>query len=200
MMTVATPYAIWVLKQASDKLPYELDEAAIIDGASPLQLFRLVYLPLMTPSLVAIGIYAVLLAWNEYLYASCCCRSDTRHHAAGRARAFPAGRRLALGAADGHGPHLRAAAGGDLLRVQALHGRRPDRGRGEELMAAVAFRNIPEVLRCRHASSTASRLRDRRRRVHVFSALRLRQDHHLELHRRPRGRRLRAVFCSMART
>jgi multiple sugar transport system permease protein len=69
MVTIAAPYSIWVLKQASDKLPYELDEAARIDGASPLQLFGLVYLPLMTPSLVAVGIYALLLAWNEYLYA-----------------------------------------------------------------------------------------------------------------------------------
>lgn len=69
MVTIASPYAIWVLKQASDKLPLELDEAAKMDGASPLQLFRLVYLPLMTPSLVAVGTYALLLAWNEYLYA-----------------------------------------------------------------------------------------------------------------------------------
>ena len=69
MVTIASPYCIWVLKQASDKLPWELDEAARIDGASPLQLFRLVYLPLMVPSLVAVGTYALLLAWNEYLYA-----------------------------------------------------------------------------------------------------------------------------------
>ncbi len=69
MITIASPYSIWVLKQASDKLPYELDEAARIDGASPMQLFRLVYVPLMMPSLVAIGTYALLLAWNEYLYA-----------------------------------------------------------------------------------------------------------------------------------
>ena len=69
MLTIAAPYSIWVLKQASDKLPFELDEAARIDGASPLQLFRLVYLPLMLPSMVAIGTYALLLAWNEYLYA-----------------------------------------------------------------------------------------------------------------------------------
>jgi len=62
MVTVASPYAIWVLKQASDKLPYELDEAAIMDGASPLQLFRLVYIPLMMPSLVA-------------SMPSCCCRA-----------------------------------------------------------------------------------------------------------------------------
>lgn len=69
MVTIASPYAIWVLKQASDRLPLELDEAAVMDGATPLQLFRLVYLPLMMPSLVAVGTYALLLAWNEYLYA-----------------------------------------------------------------------------------------------------------------------------------
>ena len=69
MVTIASPYAIWVLKQASDKLPVELDEAAVMDGASPMQLFRLVYIPLMLPSLVAVGIYALLLAWNEYLFA-----------------------------------------------------------------------------------------------------------------------------------
>jgi multiple sugar transport system permease protein len=69
MVTIASPYCIWVLKQASDKLPLELDEAARMDGATPLQLFRLVYLPLMVPSLVAVGTYSLLLAWNEYLYA-----------------------------------------------------------------------------------------------------------------------------------
>jgi multiple sugar transport system permease protein len=77
MVTLASPYAIWVLKQASDKLPYELDEAAIMDGAAPWQLFRLVYLPLMLPSLVAVGTYALLLAWNEYLYAFLLLSRDT---------------------------------------------------------------------------------------------------------------------------
>jgi len=77
MVTIAAPYSIWVLKQASDKLPYELDEAARIDGASPPQLFMLVYLPLMTPSLVAVGTYALLLAWNEYLYAFLLLSRDT---------------------------------------------------------------------------------------------------------------------------
>jgi multiple sugar transport system permease protein len=69
MVTLASPYAIWVLKQASDRLPWELDEAARIDGATPLQLFRLVYLPLMLPSMVAIGTYALILTWSEYLFA-----------------------------------------------------------------------------------------------------------------------------------
>lgn len=77
MVTIASPYAIWVLKQASDKLPVELDEAAIMDGATPLQLFRMVYLPLMLPSLVAVGTYALLLAWNEYLYAFLLLSKDT---------------------------------------------------------------------------------------------------------------------------
>ena len=77
MVTIAAPYSIWVLKQASDKLPWELDEAARIDGATPLQLFRLVYLPLMAPSLVAVGTYALLLAWNEYLYAFLLLSRDT---------------------------------------------------------------------------------------------------------------------------
>ena len=77
MVTIAAPYSIWVLKQASDKLPYELDEAAVMDGASTMQLFRLVYLPLMMPSLVAVGTYALLLAWNEYLYAFLLLSKDT---------------------------------------------------------------------------------------------------------------------------
>ena len=161
MVTIASPYSIWVLKQASDKLPFELDEAARMDGASPLQLFRLVYLPLMTPSLVAVGTYALLLAWNEYLYAFLLLSNDTRHHARRRARQLPRRRRFAVGAADDHRPHLRAAAGGDLLHVQALHGRRPDRRRREELTtgATHGIRLVPqhrEVLRHAPRSSTAS--------------------------------------------
>ncbi len=77
MIAIASPYAIWVLKQAADNLPVELDEAAILDGATPLQLFRLVFVPLMMPSLVAVGIYALLLAWNEYLYAFLLLSRDT---------------------------------------------------------------------------------------------------------------------------
>jgi multiple sugar transport system permease protein len=69
MVAVASPYAIWVLKQAADGLPRELDEAALIDGATPPQLFRLVFLPLIVPSLIAVGTYALLLTWNEYLFA-----------------------------------------------------------------------------------------------------------------------------------
>ena len=68
-VTFATPYAIFIFQQYGASIPYELDEAARIDGASPPQIFFRIYLPLMAPALVAIGTYALLLAWNEYLYA-----------------------------------------------------------------------------------------------------------------------------------
>jgi multiple sugar transport system permease protein len=67
-VTFATPYAIFIFQQYGRSIPLELDEAARIDGASPIQVYFRVYLPLMAPALVAVGTYALLLAWNEYLY------------------------------------------------------------------------------------------------------------------------------------
>jgi multiple sugar transport system permease protein len=67
-VTFATPYAIFIFQQYGVSIPIELDEAARIDGASPIQVYLRIYLPLMAPALVAVGTYALLLAWNEYLY------------------------------------------------------------------------------------------------------------------------------------
>jgi multiple sugar transport system permease protein len=67
-VTFATPYAIFIFQQYGVSIPIELDEAARIDGASPAQVYFRIYLPLMAPALVAVGTYALLLAWNEYLY------------------------------------------------------------------------------------------------------------------------------------
>ncbi len=67
-VTFATPYAILILHQYGKLIPMELDESAKIDGASPLQVYLRIYLPLMAPALVAVGMFALLLAWNEYLY------------------------------------------------------------------------------------------------------------------------------------
>lgn len=66
--TFATPYAIFIFSQYGKSIPMELDESARIDGANPLQIYLFIYLPLMAPALVAVGTYALLLAWNEYLY------------------------------------------------------------------------------------------------------------------------------------
>ncbi|MGH6884825.1 MAG: carbohydrate ABC transporter permease [Geminicoccales bacterium] len=79
MSTFAIPYAIWVLRQYSESVPFELDEAAKVDGATPVQIFYLVYLPLLRPALIAIGTYALLLAWNEYLYAFLLLSTERQH-------------------------------------------------------------------------------------------------------------------------
>ena len=68
LVTFATPYAMFIFQQYGRSIPIELDESARIDGASPFQIYYKIYLPLMAPALVAIGTYALLLAWNEYLY------------------------------------------------------------------------------------------------------------------------------------
>jgi len=68
LVTFATPYAIFIFMEYGRSIPLELDESARIDGASPFQIYYKIYLPLMAPALVAVGTYALLLAWNEYLY------------------------------------------------------------------------------------------------------------------------------------
>jgi len=68
LVAFATPYAIFVFQEYGRSIPIEVDESARIDGASPPQIYLRIYLPLMAPALVAIGTYAMLLAWNEYLY------------------------------------------------------------------------------------------------------------------------------------
>jgi multiple sugar transport system permease protein len=68
LTTFATPYAIFIFSQYGKSIPMELDESARIDGANPFQIYLRIYLPLMAPALVAVGTYALLLAWNEYLY------------------------------------------------------------------------------------------------------------------------------------
>jgi multiple sugar transport system permease protein len=79
MSTFAIPYAIWVLRQYADSIPFELDEAAKVDGATPIQIFYMIYLPLLRPALIAIGTYALLLSWNEYLYAFLLLNSERQH-------------------------------------------------------------------------------------------------------------------------
>lgn len=67
-VTFAVPYAVLILQWYGRLIPMELDEAARIDGASPGRVYVKIYLPLMAPALAAVGTYALLTAWNEYLY------------------------------------------------------------------------------------------------------------------------------------
>jgi N,N'-diacetylchitobiose transport system permease protein len=63
------PFTIWMLRGFVNGVPVELEEAAMIDGCSRLKAFRKVTLPLLAPGLVASGIYAFILAWNEFVVA-----------------------------------------------------------------------------------------------------------------------------------
>ena len=68
-MIFTLPFTIWVLTSFMRALPGDLEEAAYVDGATPLQVFYKVLLPLIAPGLVTTGLLAFISAWNEYLYA-----------------------------------------------------------------------------------------------------------------------------------
>ena len=63
------PFTIWVMTQYFRSLPKELEEAAYVDGASPLKVFWEILLPLTMPGLVSTGLLAFIAAWNEFLFA-----------------------------------------------------------------------------------------------------------------------------------
>jgi multiple sugar transport system permease protein len=64
----AIPFAIVILQLYASLIPFELDEAARVDGASAIQVYLRIFLPLMAPALAVVAVYALLLAWNDYLY------------------------------------------------------------------------------------------------------------------------------------
>lgn len=68
-LTINLPFAIWLLLGYFDELPEEIEEAAMLDGASPLQVLMLMVLPLSKPMLVAVSILVFLFSWNEFLFA-----------------------------------------------------------------------------------------------------------------------------------
>ena len=63
------PFTIWTLRGFVGGVPLELEEAALVDGASRFGAFMRVTLPLVAPGLVATGIFAFILAWNEFIFA-----------------------------------------------------------------------------------------------------------------------------------
>jgi len=63
------PFTVWVLTSFFRGLPAEVEQAAIVDGATPFQTFRLILLPLTAPALVTTGLLSFVTSWNEYLFA-----------------------------------------------------------------------------------------------------------------------------------
>lgn len=67
--TVLIPFCTWLLMGYFRSIPYELEECALIDGATRLQILIKIILPLSVPGLISAGIFAFTLSWNEYIYA-----------------------------------------------------------------------------------------------------------------------------------
>jgi multiple sugar transport system permease protein len=63
------PFNVWMLSGFFEEIPKELEEAALIDGSSPWQLYWTIIIPLAAPGLVAAAIFCMLLAWNEFQFA-----------------------------------------------------------------------------------------------------------------------------------
>ncbi len=63
------PFTVWVLTSFFQGLPAEIEQAALVDGASPFQTFWRILVPLTAPALVTTGLLAFISAWNEYLFA-----------------------------------------------------------------------------------------------------------------------------------
>jgi len=68
-LTFALPFVIWMMRGFLLDIPVELEEAAMIDGASRLQALMRVVLPLAAPGLAATAIFVILLAWNDFFFA-----------------------------------------------------------------------------------------------------------------------------------
>jgi multiple sugar transport system permease protein len=67
--TFLVPFCTWLLIGYFKSIPYELEECALIDGATRLQILRQITLPLAIPGIISAGIFSFTLSWNEFIYA-----------------------------------------------------------------------------------------------------------------------------------
>ncbi|MCL4394999.1 MAG: carbohydrate ABC transporter permease [Chloroflexi bacterium] len=75
-VTFAAPFAVWMLQAFFRSVPTELEDAAALDGANPLQTMLKVILPLAAPGIASIAIYAFITSWTEYTFSSVLIVSD----------------------------------------------------------------------------------------------------------------------------
>lgn len=68
-LMLTLPFTVWVLTTFMRELPRELEEAAVIDGATPWIIVTRIFLPLLGPALATTGLLAFIAAWNEFLFA-----------------------------------------------------------------------------------------------------------------------------------
>lgn len=66
---LALPFCVWILQSFLESIPREMEEAALVEGASEFGAFRHVTIPQATPAIIAVGILAFIISWGEYMFA-----------------------------------------------------------------------------------------------------------------------------------
>jgi len=77
-VALALPFSIWMMRSFLSNVPREIEEAAVVDGAPPAVILVRIMIPLITPGIASVGIFAFISAWTEYLFASVLIVSDAR--------------------------------------------------------------------------------------------------------------------------
>lgn len=76
--TFTIPFSVWLIQGFIRDVPFALEEAALVDGCNRVSAFLRIFLPVLTPCLLAAGVYMFMQAWNEYTLASMFTNPDTR--------------------------------------------------------------------------------------------------------------------------
>lgn len=92
-LAISLPLAVWLLWGFFKSMPFDLEEAAMVDGCSQFGAFIKVVLPLSAPGLITVGIFSFLLSWADYVFALILIMSDDR-------KTLPVGLASMLGAQD----------------------------------------------------------------------------------------------------
>jgi len=68
-LVITMPLSLWLLKGFFDSIPYEIEEAAVVDGCSPLGILLRIDLPMILPAIASVGMFIFITAWNEFLFS-----------------------------------------------------------------------------------------------------------------------------------
>jgi trehalose/maltose transport system permease protein len=107
------PFTVWVLTAFMRDLPTGIEEAAIMDGASPFAIVTLIFLPMLWPAMVTTGLLAFIAAWNEFLFALTFISTDTQ-------RTVPVAIALLSGASSFEVPWGRIMAASVIVTVPLI--------------------------------------------------------------------------------
>ena len=139
----SVPFSTWLTISYFNTVPAELEDAALVDGATRLRALITIFIPLAFPALAVVALFTFTVAWNEFLFALLLIGRDSQKTVPVGLADFVRGRHLSVGPPDGRVADRLAAAGADLLLRPALGGVRSGR-RGDQGLTASAS----QVRRC----------------------------------------------------